>query len=94
MNYVFFFNSVSLEWDALHLYIANNLDWMNVWIERCKQHNGGRLSCERLYELVREAHRNKDANVTQSKIDLAYGLKDGQVRNFTHFIQLFYIILM
>jgi hypothetical protein len=67
---------------------------MNVWIERCKQHNGGRLSWQRLSELVREAHRNEDANVTQREIDLAYGLKDGQVSNFTHFIQLFYIILM
>ena len=45
-------------------------------------------------ELVREARRNGDANVTQREIDLAYGLNDGQVRNFTHFIQLFYIILM
>jgi hypothetical protein len=45
-------------------------------------------------KLVREAHRNRDANVTQREIDLAYGLKDGQARKFTHFIQLFYIILM
>jgi hypothetical protein len=67
---------------------------MNVWIERCKQHNGGRLLRQRLSELVREARRNGDANVTQREIDLAYGLKDGQVRKFAHFIQLFYIILM
>jgi hypothetical protein len=59
---------------------------MNVWIERCKQHNQGRLSWQRLFELVREAHCNEDANVTQREIDLAYGLKDGHVRNFTHFI--------
>jgi hypothetical protein len=52
------------------------------------------LSWQRLSELVREARRNGDANVTQREIDLAYGLKDGQVSNFTHFIQLFYIILM
>jgi hypothetical protein len=44
--------------------------------------------------LVREARRNRDANVTQKEIDLAYGLKDGQEIKFTHFIQLFYIILM
>jgi hypothetical protein len=67
---------------------------MNVWIEICKQHNGGRLSWQRLSELVREARRNGDANVTQREIDLEYGLKDGQVSNFTHFIHLFYIILM
>jgi hypothetical protein len=67
---------------------------MNVWIEICKQHNGVRLSWQRLSELVGEARRNRDANVTQREIDLAYGLKDGQVSNVTHFIQLFYIILM
>ena len=50
---------------------------MNVWIEICKQHNGGRLSWKRLSELVREARRNGDANVTQREIDLTYGLKDG-----------------
>ena len=65
MNYGFF-DSVALEWDALHLYIAKNLDWMNVWIEICKQHNGGRLSWQRLSELVREARRNRDANVTRT----------------------------
>ena len=59
---------------------------MNVWIQRCKQHNGGRLSWQHLSELVREAHRNGDANVTQREIDLAYCLIDGQVSNFTHFI--------
>ena len=67
---------------------------MRVWIEICKKHNGGRLSWQRLFELVREAHHNRDANVTQREIDVAYGLKDGKVRKFTHFIQLFYIILM
>jgi hypothetical protein len=67
---------------------------MNVWIEICKQHNGGRLLWQLLSELVREARPNRDVNVMQREIDLAYGLKDGQVRNFTHFIQLFYIILM
>jgi hypothetical protein len=67
---------------------------MNVWIERCKQHNGGRLSWQRLSELVREARRNGYANVTQREIDLAYGLKYVQVRKFTHFIHLFYIISM
>jgi hypothetical protein len=67
---------------------------MNVWIERCKHHHGGRLSWQRLSELVREARHNGDANVTQREIDLAYGLKDGHESKFTHFIQLFYIILM
>jgi hypothetical protein len=52
------------------------------------------LSWQRLSELVKEACRNEDANVTQRKIDLAYGLKDGHERKFTHFIDLFYIILI
>ena len=63
---------------------------MNVCIERCKQHNGGRLSWQRLSELVREARRNGDVNVTHREIDLAYGLKDGHARNspilFSYFI--------
>jgi hypothetical protein len=67
---------------------------MNVWMEICKQHNGGRLSWQRLSELVREACHNGYANVTHREIDLSYGLKDGQVSKFTHFIQLFYIILI
>ena len=71
----------------LRLYIANNIDWMKVWIDRCKQCHGGRLSWQRLSELVREAHRNEDVNVTQREIDIAYGLKYGQVSNLTHFIQ-------
>jgi len=49
----------------MHLYIENNIGWMNVWIERCKQHNGGRLSWQRLPELVKEARRYGDANITQ-----------------------------
>jgi hypothetical protein len=59
---------------------------MKVCIERCKQHHGGRLSWKQLPELVREAHCNGDANVTQREIDLSYGLKDGKERKFTHFI--------
>jgi hypothetical protein len=67
---------------------------MIVWIEICKQHNGGRLSWQRLSKLVREARRNGHANVTQREIYLAYGLKDVHASKFTHFIQLFYIVLM
>jgi hypothetical protein len=67
---------------------------MNVWIEICKQNDGGKFSWKQLSELVREAHRNGDANVTQREIDLTYGLKDGHASKFTSFIQLFYIILI
>jgi hypothetical protein len=67
---------------------------MKVWIDRCKEHHGGRLSWKELFELVREARTNVDSYVTQREIDLAYCLKDGKPRKFTYFIQLFYIILM
>ena len=50
---------------------------MKVCIERCKQCHGSRLSWKQLFELVREARCNEDANVKQMEIDLAYGLKDG-----------------
>jgi hypothetical protein len=65
---------------------------MKVWIDRCKQHHGGSLSWKEFYELVREAHRNGYFDVMQREIDLAYCLKDGKERKFTHFIQLFYYI--
>ena len=50
-------------WDALHLYIANNLDWMKLWIEQCEQHHG-RLSWEWVATLIKIAHRNEDHNLT------------------------------
>ena len=67
------------EWDALHLYIANNLDWMTVWIEQC-QHSGQTLTWEGVSSLAKEAHRNGDSNVMQREIDLARSLRDFQVR--------------
>ena len=57
------------------MYIANNQDWMTMWIERCQQY-GHRLKWESVYSLVIQAHCNGDPNVTQNKIDLAYGLRD------------------
>ena len=65
-------------WDALHLYIANNLDWMKLWIEQCEQHDG-RLSWEGVGTLIKRDHHNEYHNLTQREIDLAYGLKDKQV---------------
>ena len=61
------------------MYIANNLDWMTVWIERCQQ-NGFSLTWEGVASLVREAHRNGDPNVTPMVLDLAYGLRVRKVR--------------
>jgi hypothetical protein len=52
---------------------------MTVWIERCQQ-NGCSLTWEGVASLVREAHRNGDSNVTPMVIDLAHGLRGGEVR--------------
>ena len=77
---VFHFNgychqTVGREWDAIHLYITNNIEWMKVWIERYEQ-LGHEISWEGMASLVKEAHRNGDRNITEREIDLAYGLKD------------------
>ena len=72
---VIVFFIVGREWDALHLYIANNLDWMTVWIER-SQENGRSLTWDGVVSLVKEAHRNGDPNVTQMVLDL----RDRKVR--------------
>ena len=60
------------------MYIANNLDWMTVWIERC-QHSSRTLTWEGVSSLVKEAHHNRDPNVTQMVLDLIYGLRDTKV---------------
>jgi len=39
-----FFHIVGQEWDALHLYIAKNLDWMENWIEDCEEYFSRLLS--------------------------------------------------
>ena len=79
-TFVFHFNvychqAVGREWDAIHLYITKNIDWMKVWIERCEQSGRG-ISWEDVASLVKEAHRNGDRNLTEREIDLAYGLQD------------------
>jgi hypothetical protein len=83
---LFYFNTTRREWDAIHLYIANNLDWMKVWIERSIQSNNGRLSWYGVATLVKEVEGKGDTNLTQREIDLAYGLKDKQESIFTHTI--------
>ena len=32
-KYIFFFHPSSGEWDAMDLYIQNNIEWMKIWIE-------------------------------------------------------------
>ena len=74
-------------WDALHLYIANNLDWMEHWIEDCEE-CFGRLSWEGVSEMIKttHCHRHQFHDLTsQREVDLAYGLKDKKASKlFTH----------
>ena len=76
-----FFYLGAQDYEALLLYIANNLEWMSEWIETCKSCKNSRLSWKLLFELIREAYRSGDGNVTDREIDLAYGLIDRKVRN-------------
>ena len=73
---MYFFNIAGREWNAIHLYIAN--DWMMVWIEHY-QKNGCSLTWEGVASLVTEAHRNGDSNVTPMVVDLVKGLRGGEV---------------
>jgi len=60
---------------VIHLYIANNYDWINLWIERFKRSNNGSLTWE-VVSFLKEVERRRDTNLTQREIDLAHGLKD------------------
>ena len=76
MNFNFYCHqAVGREWDEIHLYTTNNLDWMKVWIKRCEQYGHG-ISWEGVASLVKATHRNGDTNITQREIDFEYGLKD------------------
>ena len=79
MHLCFIFNgychqTVGQEWDAIHLYIANNLDWMKVWIEWCKQSGHG-ISWEGVASLVKSAQHNGYTNLIEREINLAYDVK-------------------
>ena len=53
LNFNFYCHqAVGQEWDAIHLYIAKNIDWMKVWIERCAQSSHG-ISWEGVASLVK-----------------------------------------
>jgi hypothetical protein len=66
---------------------------MKVWIERYIQCYG-RLSWEGVTTLAKEGYHNQYTNLTQRKIDLAYGLNDKHASIFTHIFYLFFIIIM
>ena len=75
MNFNFYCHqAVGQDWDAIHLYITKNLDWMKVWIERCKQSGHG-ISWVGVASLVKATHHNGDTNLTQREINLEYCLK-------------------
>ena len=48
---------------------------MKVCIKRCEQLGHG-ISWEGVASLVKAAQHNGDSNLTERKIDLAYGVKD------------------
>ena len=72
------FHIVSCVWDAIHLYIANNIDWMEEWIEWCLELYGT-LSWAAMSKLIKTVHRHRWeylGELTQREIDLACGLND------------------
>jgi hypothetical protein len=73
------YHIVTQEWDDLHLYIANNLDWMEHWIEYTEEYFS-RLSWEGVSKMIKTTHRHRDQflDITSREVDLAFGLKDKQ----------------
>ena len=63
-------------WDATYLYIANNIDWMEEWIERCIEYYST-LSWEGVSKMIKTVHRRREEypELTQREIDLACGFK-------------------
>jgi hypothetical protein len=70
------YHIVAQEWDALHLYIANNLDWTEHWIEYTEEYFG-RLSWEGVSKMIKTTHHHRDQfpDLTSREVDLAFGLK-------------------
>ena len=73
-----FFHIVGQEWDALHLYIAKNLNWMENWIEDCEEYFS-RLLWEGVSKMIKIDHQHQFPDLMQREIDLAFGLKDKKV---------------
>ena len=79
-------------WDAVHLYIENNIDWMEEWIERWIELYVT-LSWEGVSKLIKTVHRHREeypSELTQKEIDLACGLKDKNASIFT--LLIFFIV--
>ena len=77
MILIFLFSHiVARVWGALHLYIANNLDWMEHWIEDCEEYFG-RLSWEGIGKMIKIVHRHQHQHLDlmlQRDVDLASDL--------------------
>jgi hypothetical protein len=86
-----FYHIVSREWDALHLYIANNLDWMEHWIEYTEEYFS-RLSWEGVIKMIKTMNRHQDQfpDLTSREVDLSFGLKDKKESKL--FTQIFLVI--
>jgi hypothetical protein len=85
------YHIVAREWDALHLYIANNLDWMQHWIEYIEEYLD-RLSSEGVSNMIKitHCHRDQFPDLTSREFYLAFGLNDKQASKFfTHIFLVF-----
>jgi hypothetical protein len=69
----YLFETGGREWDAIHLYIVNNLDWMTKWIERCQQ-NCCSLTWEGVH-IVTNISSRSDIHPQQSQ-NQYYGILD------------------
>ena len=79
-------------WDALYLYIENNIDWIEEWIEGCIQFYGT-LSWEGVSKIIKTVHCHREEYIeelTQREIDLACGLKDKKESIFT--LLIFFVV--
>ena len=78
-------------WDAIHLYIENNLDWMEQWMKRCTKYYGT-LTWEGVSKMIKimHPHREEYPELTQREIDLACRLKDKKASIFT--LLIFFIV--
>jgi hypothetical protein len=78
------YHVVAREWDALHLYIANNLDWMENWIEYIEEYLG-RLSWEGVSKMIKTTHHHQDQfpDLTSREVD------NRQVKFVTHIFLVF-----
>ena len=91
LKFLIFFHIVGRVWDAIHLYIAKNIDWMEEWIELCTEYYGT-LTLEGVSKMIKTMHHNREEypKLTQREIDLACSLKDKKESIFT--LLIFFVV--